>query len=831
MDQTTDWAPPSRDEILECLRQSAAPLTPAELSAQLGVSPERFPILNRRLKAMERDGQLMPNRKGVLLIASKLDLIAGRIQGHRDGYGFLIPDEGGADLFIAPREMQKAMHGDRVLVRRTGFDARNRPEGAIVEVTARAHRRLVGRLLNERGVTIVVPEDQRIKHDILIPPGDAGKAQPGQVVTVEITEPPSGHAAPIGRVVEVLGEIDDPGMEIEIAVRKFDVPHEFPPRAIEAAAALPGVVRPADLKGRVDLRDVPLVTIDGEDARDFDDAVYCEPMAPTGKSPRGAKRPPDYRLIVAIADVGHYVRGGDPIDGEAVRRSTSVYFPRRVIPMLPEKLSNGLCSLNPAVDRLVLVADVVISAKGAIKAYQFYEAVIHSAARLTYDEVWGILSGRDIQAIRKRAALVPHLQNLYQLFQTLLKAREQRGAIDFDTVETQIVCDAAGRIERIVPRQRNDAHRLIEECMLAANVCAADFMKRGKHPGLYRVHDGPTADRLARLREFLRGVGLSLGGDEEPTPADYAALAAKVKARPDADLLQTMMLRSMQQAIYSPDNSGHFGLAYDAYAHFTSPIRRYPDLLTHRVIKAMLRGERYVPLRPDPDRDDGDATSADADDGREGRAKRRGSRSAAAAGSARAAVKLTQNEQHAIWMQYGVLCSSNERRADEASRDVEAWLKCQYMRERVGEEFAGRITGVASFGIFVTLNDLYVDGLVHVSELGSEYFQYNEAAHELRGERTGRRFRLTDEFFVQVSRVDLESRRIEFRPVQRFGLKSEIQALGGGMPGPGRSAGRKAAPAKNEQVQRARDARASLRNGRGDGGGKKGKSGRASKRR
>jgi len=826
-DRATDWSPPSRDEILECLRQAGAPLTPVELSTQLGVTPQHFPILNRRLKAMERDGQLMPNRKGVLLIASKLDLIAGRIQGHRDGYGFLIPDEGGADLFIAPREMQKAMHGDRVLVRRTGFDARNRPEGVIIEVTERAHRRLVGRLLNERGVTIVVPEDQRIKHDILIPPGDAGKAQPGQVVTVEITEPPSGHAAPIGRVVEVLGEIDDPGMEIEIAVRKFDVPHEFPPRTVEAAAALPAVVRPVDLKGRIDLRDVPLVTIDGEDARDFDDAVYCEPMAPAGKSPRGAKRAPDYRLIVAIADVGHYVRGGDPIDSEAVRRSTSVYFPRRVIPMLPEKLSNGLCSLNPAVDRLVLVADVVISAKGAIKAYQFYEAVMHSAARLTYDEVWGILSGRDIQAIRRRAALVPHLQNLYQLFQTLLKAREERGAIDFDTVETQIVCDMAGRIERIVPRHRNDAHRLIEECMLAANVCAADFMKRGKHPGLYRVHDGPTADRLAKLREFLRSVGLTLGGDEGPTSADYAALAAKVKARPDADLLQTMMLRSMQQAIYSPDNSGHFGLAYEAYAHFTSPIRRYPDLLTHRVIKAMLHGERYVPLRPDPDRDgDGDGEGGQDDAAAKAPARRRGKSAAA-----RVAVKLTQNEQHAIWMQYGVLCSSNERRADEASRDVEAWLKCQYMRERVGEEFAGRITGVASFGIFVTLNDLYVDGLVHVSELGSEYFQYNEAAHELRGERTGRRFRLTDEYFVQVSRVDLESRRIEFRPVQRFGLKSEIQALGGGVPAAGKGAGRKAAPAKNERAQRAREARASQRSGRGESSGKKGKSGRASKRR
>ena len=783
---------PSREAILDCLRQADGPLTPRELARQLDVLDENFDQLERRLVAMERDGQLLPNRKGVLLLASKLDLIAGRVQGHRDGYGFLLADAGGPDTFLSPREMQKAMHGDRVLVKRVGFDSRGRPEGVIIEVTDRAHRQLVGRFLSERGVTIVVPEDQRIKHDILIPPGDARHAQPGQVVTVEITDPPSGHAAPIGRVIEVLGEIDDPGMEIEIAVRKFDVPHQFDEAALAAAAALPAAVRAADLRGRVDLRDVALVTIDGEDARDFDDAVYCEPIV-DGRSG-------GHRLIVAIADVSHYVAPGDALDQEAARRSTSVYFPRRVIPMLPERLSNGLCSLNPEVDRLVLVCDMVISSKGQVRGYQFYEAVMHSAARLTYDEVWGVLSGRDAQAIRKRAALVPRMQDLYDLYRVLAKARESRGAMEFDTIETRIVCDPAGRIERIEPRTRNDAHRLIEECMLAANVCAADFMKRSRHPGLYRVHEGPTPERLTLLREFLRSVSLSLGGGDEPSPRDYADLAAQVRERPDAMLLQAMMLRSMQQATYTPHNSGHFGLAYEAYTHFTSPIRRFPDLLTHRVIKALLRGERHAP----PMLRIGASGLVEATP-EEDSAKPKGRRRKVAA--IEAPIEAPAHLPVQVWEQYGIMCSANERRADEASRDVEAWLKSQYMRERVGEQFAGRVTGVAPFGVFVTLNELYVDGLVHVSELGSEYFQYNESAHELRGERTGRRFRLTDELHVQVSRVDLEARRIEFRLVQRFGFREVVAASGKPQEAAQGFLRRKAAPPKTERAKRARDAR------------------------
>lgn len=721
---------PSREDILRELRAATTTLTPNELAERLGVTEREQAAFEKRLAAMERDGQLLPNRKGVLLLAKKLDFIAGRVSGHRDGFGFLIRDDGGPDIYLASKEMLKVLHGDRVLVKQTGIDARGKPEGTIVEVIERRTNRLVGRFLNERGVHIVVPEDQRIKHDILVPPTETGRAQHGQVVMVEIIEQPSRYSQPLGRVVEVLGEIDDPGMEIEIAVRKFDVPHAFTEPALAQAARYPGEVRKRDIDGRVDIRDVPLVTIDGEDARDFDDAVYCEPVE-LGTAKRSRK---GWRLIVAIADVSHYVTDGDALDRDARERCTSVYFPRRVIPMLPEKLSNGLCSLNPDVDRLVLVCDMVIAASGAktgsIEAYQFYPATMHSAARLTYTEVWSALSQPEGPTARKLGHLMPHLQNLYGLYQLLAQSRLERGAIDFETIETYIVCNSVGKIEQILPRVRNDAHKLIEECMLAANTCAADFLHRGKHPGLYRIHEGPTPEKLQNLRAFLKTVGLELTGGDEPRAGDYAALMDKVKTRPDAPLLQTLLLRSMQQAIYSPENVGHFGLAYEAYAHFTSPIRRYPDLLTHRVIKALLAGKRYVPSPIDDS-----AVVADT----------------------------AKEREHAIWEKLGLVCSSNERRADDASRDVEAWLKCYFMKERVGEAYSGTVTGVAPFGIFVTLDDLFVEGLVHVSELGTEYFKYNEALHELRGERTGQRYRLTDRVHVQVSRVDLEARRIDFR--------------------------------------------------------------------
>jgi len=585
-------------------------------------------------------------------------------------------------------------------------------------------------------------------------------------------EQPTRHTQPLGRVDEVLGEIDDPGMEIEIAVRKFDVPVDFSEPARKQAARLPDVVRKSDLKDRVDLRDVPLITIDGEDARDFDDAVYCEPV----ELGSGQRKRPAWRLLVAIADVSNYVTPNDALDDDAVERGTSVYFPRRVIPMLPESLSNGLCSLNPNVDRLVLVCDMVIPASGAkagtVTAYQFYNAVMHSHARTTYTNVWAALqqpTGPTAQAMR---AVLPQVQHLYELFQLLVQARKRRGAIDFDTVETKIVCNELGRIEQIVGVVRNDAHKLIEECMLAANTCAADFMARSKHPGLYRIHEGPTHDRLQSLREFLRTMGLSLGGGDSPTAKDYGEFLDTVRGRPDYPLLQTMCLRSMQQAMYSPDNVGHFGLSYPAYTHFTSPIRRYPDLLTHRVIKSLLVGQRYVPALEEPP----------------------------------VAVGRSHKEQeHAIWEKLGLILSATERRADDASRDVEAWLKCWFVKERVGEDFSGTVTGVASFGIFVTLDTLHVEGLVHVSELGGEYFQFNDSLHELRGERTGMRYRLTDKVQVQVARVDLEARRIEFRLVKGTSFDSLRKAATRGPDEPPRrikkAAGTKPAALKGQTAK------------------------------
>ncbi|NEX62632.1 ribonuclease R [Noviherbaspirillum galbum] len=738
---------PSREEILGILRTASEPHDLHSLAAALGVKQNELEGLTRRLNAMERDGQVRPSRNGHYQLTHQPSFIEGRVSGHREGYGFLIPDDGTEDIFLPEKEMQKVLNGDRVQVRIVGTDRRGRPEGSIVEVLERANTHVIGRLLNENGVWIVAPEDKRIGQDILLS-GAPGKAKTGQVVSVELLEQPSRYTQPVGRIVEVLGDIDDPGMEIEIAVRKYGVPHEFSEAAKKLAAKLPSEVKQADLANRVDLRDVPLVTIDGEDARDFDDAVYCEPVK--------IGRTNAFRLIVAIADVSHYVKPNDALDVDALERSTSVYFPRRVIPMLPEKLSNGLCSLNPAVDRLTLACDLVITAKGEIKAYQFYPAVIHSAARLTYTEVAAILANTKGPEAARRGALVPHLLHLYEVFQSLLQARQKRGAIDFETTETYIVCNAAGKIEQIVPRTRNDAHRVIEECMLAANVCAADLLARHKHPGVYRVHAGPSKEKLNQVRTFLKQQGLHLGGGDTPAASDYAELIPKIKLRPDAVLLQTMLLRSMQQAVYSPDNIGHFGLAYEAYAHFTSPIRRYPDLLTHRAIKAILDGKRYVPKGIDMS-------------GLNTMLSPAARKMMAASKSDKPAKK--RDDELAIWEALGIHCSANERRADEASRDVEAWLKCYFVRDKLGEEFTGTISGVTPFGIFVQLDQLFIEGLVHVTELGADYFQYDEVRHELRGERTGIRYQLTDRVTVQVSRVDLDARKIDLRLVNEPAIR------------------------------------------------------------
>lgn len=694
---------PSREFILQLMEEQGVPVPQDALYALLEIKDEEREIFNRRLAAMEREGQILRNRKGAFCIAEKVNLIAGRVIGHADGFGFLVPDDkekyGGEDFFLSAKEMAQVLHGDRVMIRAAGFDRRGRPEGKIVEVLERNNNRLVGRLIREQGLSIVVAEDKRVNQDILIPYHLDMNAKDGQVVMVELTMQPSHSAKPMGKVVEILGNYADPGMEIEIALRKHQLPHEFSVAALKQAEKYAPVVKPSDFKGRIDLRELPLITIDGETARDFDDAVYAEPQ---GKG---------WRLVVAIADVSYYVRPGDALDKDAYERGNSVYFPRRVIPMLPEALSNGLCSLNPEVDRMCMVCDMQIDALGVIKRYQFYPSVMRSKARMTYTKVHAMIAEPEGDVAKEYAWLSHHVNHLNALFKVLLKSREKRGAIDFDSSDTLMVFNDDGKIARIEPVVRNDAHRLIEECMLAANVCAADFLKTHEQACLYRIHEGPTPEKLEALRVFLGEFGFGVGGGDSPHAKDYGRIMQQIKGRPDEQLLQTVLLRSMQQAVYSPDNVGHFGLAYEAYTHFTSPIRRYPDLLVHRAIKAVLEGQTYK------------------------------------AGN---------------WEELGQHCSMTERRADDATRDVQAWLKCFYMQDKIGEIFDGTVAGVTSFGLFVALDNVYIEGLLHVTELGNDYFNYDKARHEMLGERTGVRYRLGDRLCVKVSRVDLETSRIDF---------------------------------------------------------------------
>ena len=690
---------PSREFILELMAEAGAPLHAAHLVEQLSIEPHETEAFQRRLQAMARDGQIMVNRRGALCVAEKLDLVPGRVIGHADGFGFLARDDGGTDMFLPPGEMAKVMHGDRVMVRPGGTDRRGRLEGAIVEVLERANATLVGRFALEHGIARVVPSDRRIALDVLVPADGRGGAEADQVVVVEILRAPAPHSPPLGRVIEVLGNAADPGMEIEIAVRKHRLPHLFSPEALAEATRVARPVRDEDFKGREDLRALPLVTIDGESARDFDDAVLCVPKG------RG------FKLYVAIADVSHYVVPGGVLDREARDRGNSAYFPRRVIPMLPEALSNDVCSLNPRVERLCMVCEMDVGARGDVARYRFYPAVMFSHARLTYDEVWSALSDPAGEPARRLAGLLPQLQALDKLYRVLAAARARRGAIDFETVETRMIFGEYGKIAAIERTERNDAHRIIEECMLAANVCASDFLQSREQPALYRVHEGPTDEKLERLRGFLAEFGLVLGGGDEPHASDYAKLLSRVKGRPDAELLQTVMLRSLQQAQYAPEPLGHFGLAYESYTHFTSPIRRYPDLLIHRAIRAVLAGQSM------------------------------------------AARDLAELGRH---------CSMTERRADEASREVEAWLKCFYMQDRVGEVFDSTVSGVAGFGLFVALDSVYVEGMVHISELGNDYFHFDPARHQLLGERSGRRYRLGDRLQVKLVRVDMDSSRLEF---------------------------------------------------------------------
>jgi len=709
---------PSRELILQLIEEVGRPLRRKEIARAFSlVEEDQLEALRRRLRAMERDGQLIFNRAQQYCLVNSRDLIAGRIIGHADGFGFIKPDDGSDDLFLSPREMDQLMHNDRAVVRVSGIDKKGRREGAVVEVLERNTHQVVGRLYKERGFVYVVPDNKNIAQTVLIEKGNAGKAKAGQIVVAEILEQPTKLRQPIGKVIEVLGDHMAPGMEIEMAIRSYELPNQWPDELLEEIKPLKNEVTESAKQNRVDLREVPLVTIDGEDARDFDDAVYCQ------------KTPTSWKLLVAIADVSHYVQIDTALDREAQNRSTSVYFPEKVIPMLPEILSNGLCSLNPDVDRLCMVCELYINQEGKVFRSRFFEGVMRSHARLTYTNVAKLLVEGDKKLAKQYKALMPHLQDLYALFKILRKSREQRGAMDFDTQETRIIFGPNRKIEKIVPVVRNDAHKLIEEFMITANMAAARFLNRRKMPKLLRIHDGPSPDKLLSLRSFLGELGLRLGGGAKPTPLDYMHLIDSVKDRPDAHLIQTVLLRSMSQAVYSPELKGHFGLALEAYAHFTSPIRRYPDLLVHRAIRHCLQG------------------------------------------------KTAQSFHYGIpdMEKLGEHCSANERRADDATRDVVNWLKCEYMTDKVGEEFPGIISSVTSFGLFIELTEIYVEGLVHISNLAQDYFHFDPTSHQLLGEKTGIRYRLGDSVMVKVARVDLDEKKIDFELVHNRPALSKLK--------------------------------------------------------
>ena len=725
---------PSREYIMELMAKIGQPVTYEYLREQMGFDDDedQAEALRRRLIAMGRDGQLISNRRGVYGLADKMELTKGRVQGNKEGTGYFVPTDGSGDMFLGPQEMLKVFDGDIVLVRVSGVDRRGRKEGMIVEVLERRLSQIVGRFYRDHGFGLVVPDNRRISQEILIPEADTRNAKDGQFVVAEIRSYPDQRRKAVGAIVEILGDHMAPGMEIDVALRSHNIPHEWPKDVEREVKGLTEDVAKADLAGRVDLRELPFVTIDGEDAKDFDDAVYCE------EGPRGTAK-----LFVAIADVSHYVKPDSALDLEAQNRGNSVYFPGSVVPMLPEVLSNGLCSLKPQVNRLVMVCEMDLSRTGNVTDFRFYEGVIFSHARMTYTEVAEILETPDSptrersrERLREKyASLIPHLESLYGVYEKLSKARQLAGALDFSSQETRIVFGETRKIREIVPVVRNNAHRLIEECMLAANVCTAQFLEESGLPVLYRVHEGPNPDKLENLNMYLKELGLVLSKSMKPEPKDYQRVLQAIADRPDANLIQTMLVRSMLQAVYQPDNIGHFGLGFEAYTHFTSPIRRYPDLLVHRALRYLIRsGKNKAQIR-----------------------------------QIKGAPKLTRKEgypyQPSDMQHFGEICSMTERRADAASYDVQDWLKCEYVQDRVGEEFRGTVSSVTGFGLFVQLSDIYVEGLVHITALKNDYYQFDPVRQMLRGEHSGVSYRLGDPIMVKVARVDLDERKIDLQLV------------------------------------------------------------------
>ncbi|MEX2123166.1 MAG: ribonuclease R [Woeseia sp.] len=741
---------PGRGAILQYLRDAGQPLKIDALMQGFSLKGQRTRgALLETLERMVKAGQIIRNRRDEYCLTEKLDLVAGTVSGHRDGFGFVIRDDGDDDVYLSAREMRSLIDGDRVAIKVVGRDYRGRPEGKLVDVLERGVRDIAGQFIRERGIGIVVPDNPRISHRVLIPQGESGSAKPGQIVVARILDYPTSVEQPTARIVQVIGEPQQKGIATDIAIHAHSIPVTWPKEVQRDTARYKKTVSDEDKRGRTDLRDVPLVTIDGADARDFDDAVFCEPSGGAGGG---------WRLLVAIADVAHYVEVSSDLDKEAIRRGTSVYFPDRVVPMLPEVLSNGLCSINPQVDRLCMVCEMHVDADGKVTRSRFLEGVMRSAARLTYREVNAFLTEGAARGMSKGtnkgtdkgignaipAPLHRPLTNLLELYLALAAARQRRGAIELDIPQTRITLNEDGAVESILAIPRNDAHRLIEECMIAANVQAAKFLKKHRIPGLYRVHAKPDPDRFEDLRQYLLSLGLKVPHPDHVEPRAFNQLIREVEHRPDAAAISMAMLRSLMHAEYTPDNIGHFGLALDAYAHFTSPIRRYPDLLVHRAIRHVLRHGK--------------------------------------AGGYQYSVSDMER--------LGATCSAHERRAEEATREVEAWLKCQFMQDKVGEEYDGVVTGVTNFGVFVQLTELMIDGLVHVTSLVNDYYHYDSGSQSLVGERTGRRYSLGDKLHVVVAKVELETKRIDFR-LAGESAEEKSHAGGSGLFRKGRSGGRR----------------------------------------
>ena len=731
---------PSREFILSHLESYGLPITLETLVEELNLNgTEEIEALRRRLIAMSRDGQIIGNRRGEYCLPDRVELKRGLVQGTKDGVGYFIPEDGGEDLFLSIREMKRLFDGDKVLARFSSIDQKGRKEGAVVEILQRRYSEIVGRFFKGKSFGSVVPENKRINHEILVPENEYGKVRDGDFVVAELVDYPDRQRKAIGRIKEVLGDISAPGLEIEIAIRSFDLPHVWPKSVSKEANSIPKEVTEEESEFRFDLRDIPFVTIDGEDAKDFDDAVFA-------RQNKGG----DWTLYVAIADVSHYVKVSSPIDQEAMSRGTSVYFPGHVIPMLPELLSNGLCSLNENVDRLSLVCEMEISKLGDIIDYCFYDAVIHSHARMTYTEVANILEKsedenqqKSSRRLRKKySALISHFESLYSLFQARKLKRSKEGAMEFESTETRVVFGEDRKLKEILPVSRNDAHRIIEECMLCANVSAARLLENCKIPALYRVHEGPNAEKLDSVKQYLGSLGLSLGGGNKPSSRDYSNILSEISRREDSRLLHTMLIRSMMQAVYQQKNIGHFGLGFQVYTHFTSPIRRYPDLLVHRAIRHLIqtKSSRHVKYK---------------NKARIGEQK---------------IYPYTEKEIQAL----GVASSNSERRADAASYSVLDWLKCEYMENKVGEEFEGIVTSVTSFGLFVELDGIYIEGLVHVTDLSNDYYHYDPSNHILKGEKTKQVFSLGDKIEVRVARVSVLERKID---LHLSGSKLAVKAI------------------------------------------------------